>query len=602
MRRSRGSVVLTLAFALAGVVSAVIGPAGRAMADSTDYVYIMSAGSPVTNVGELTVVTYSAATEPVTAVTAHLLTEGASPSDVLDQALPQTGTSSTPGYVYGTWSVPAPITTSQLPLGSYTINLDITFQDQSSQTYDSVGTLNFLNEPQITLTADHTSVGYDYSPTINLSGSVTILAPDGTQTPYANSPVTLTSSVAATQTLTTDASGDFTGQVSTQTGGWVVASAGGSDDLGYQGTIVNLTQVVDPLKLSAHLSLKTIRYGGKDTLTGNLSYLPNDTGTAYKPLAGRVVQVTSSENPGVVAATGKTDTNGNFSVNLPTAGLITSTWTVAAGSTAGDHLFGPAQVALLMKVQEATRVTKFHVTLNQFWGLNFSGCLNLPSRMGAPIQNTKGLEFQYSSSPNGPWRTLVKQVPESGVCGTQGLWFSWRAVAQQNYAYYRVYYAGYTDPYSGVIYLPSSSAKLLAWKYADRIVGLGVSPRVLSAGQNLTVKGQLQYYHYTWHNYANQLIYIVFRAKGSTAWYWVVRVRTNSAGRLRATFHDNYGSATWSAVFEGNSTHLAASPLGIYVRVRGSAIGAVRDSRAPNLHAIVTYPMIISGVQPGVNR
>lgn len=600
MSRSRGSFLVTLAFALAGVVSAIVAPAGRAMA-STDFLNIMSAGSPVTNVGELTVVTYTMV--PVTAVTAHLMTEGASPVDTLDPALTETATSSASPYIYETWSVPAPITTGQLPLGSYSIDVDVTFQDQTTATADSVGTLNFLNEPQITLTADHTKVGYDYTPTVNLSGSVTILAPDGTQTPYANSPVTLTSTFAADPTtVTTDGSGNFTGQVSTQTGGSVVASAGGTGDLGYMGTIVNLTQVVDPLKLSAHLSLATIRYGGKDTLTGTLSYLPNDTGTAYKPLAGRVVQVTSSENPGVVAATAKTNTTGGFSIGLPTAGLTTSTWTVTAGSKAGDHLFGPAQVALLMKVQEATRVTKFHVTLNQFWGLNFSGCLNLPYRMGAPIQNTKGLEFQYSSSPNGPWRTLVKQVPESGVCGTQGLWFNWSAVAQQNYAYYRVYYAGYTDPYSGVIYLPSSSAKLLAWKYADRIAGLRVSPRVLSAGQNLTVKGQLQYYHYTWHNYANQLIYIVFRAKGTTAWYWVVRVRTNSAGRFSATFHDNYGSATWSAVFEGNSTHLAASPVGSYVRVRGSAIGAVRDSRAPNLHATVTFPMIISGLQPAVIR
>ena len=79
----------------------------------------------------------------------------------------------------------------------------------------------------------------------------------------------------------------------------------------------------------------------------------------------------------------------------------------------------------------------------------------------------------------------------------------------------------------------------------------------------------MQYYYSKWRDYANQTIYIIFRQKGSSTWYWIVKAKTNSSGHFSATFKDSVGSATWSAEFEGNSSHLSTAPPGVYVRVSG---------------------------------
>ena len=75
------------------------------------------------------------------------------------------------------------------------------------------------------------------------------------------------------------------------------------------------------------------------------------------------------------------------------------------------------------------------------------------------VQSTAGLVFQYSLRPNGPWHTLVKNVPQSGNCGDDGAWFAWTATAPENYAYYRAYFGG--TKYNSEL-LPSSSKTLLA--------------------------------------------------------------------------------------------------------------------------------------------
>jgi len=448
--------------------------------------------------------------------------------------------------------------------------VDVTFADQTTQSGTDVGTLSFLDEPQITLTADHTKVGYDYSPTVNLSGTASILAPDGTTTPYATGPLTLGTSWGASQQLTTDADGNFTAQVSATGSGFVdVGLAATSDQAAGSATVI-LTQVTDPIRLSAKLSVNPVSYGDWDTVTGTLSYLPFDTGTAYKPLAGQRVSVGIIDTGGeyLTTATGTTNAKGDFSIKVPSAGYGSTPWTVAAGRSVSPNAlqFGPAEVNLKMTVKIATKITNFHLKLNQYWGLSFSGCLNLPEK--APVTvDAAGLVLQYSSGgPNGPWHTLAKNIPADSRCGNDGVWFASTAYAPQNYAYYRTYFPG--NNLTGTDLLGSSSQSVLAWKYADRITGFSVSPHVVANNGALTVKGQLQqYYSYKWHGYAGQTVYIIFRQEGSDTWYWIVKAKTNSAGHFAASFADSVGSATWSAEFDGNATHLATSPPGVYVRV-----------------------------------
>jgi hypothetical protein len=61
-------------------------------------------------------------------------------------------------------------------------------------------------------------------------------------------------------------------------------------------------------------------------------------------------------------------------------------------------------------------------------------------------------------------------------------------------------------------------------------------------------------------------VYVILRPKGSSTWYYIVSATTNSQGRFSATFTDPV-TATWSAEFFGNSTHLATLAATAFVTV-----------------------------------
>jgi hypothetical protein len=559
--------VRRLAFAAALAVIAAAFSSAAAASAATDQFTVVSAGSPAAHVGDLTVVLDS--TEPITAVTAGLTSTSQA---AVDMALSETGSAQDgPTGITSTWSVPTPITVSQLPLGTYQISLAVTFQDQSVQTDADAGDLAFLDEPQITLNADPAETGYDYSPTINVSGNVAVLAPDGSTAPYAGSLLLSTDGAAVGQSLTTDSSGDFTAQLVDDSGATFIQLAIGTPDgnapLAAGTDRVALTPVIDPQRITAKLAQPTIRYGADDEITGTLSYLPFDTGSTYQPLGGQTIQVYNSIYSKFIYGT--TNANGDFTIKLtdPVPAIyrwLSSTWTVVAKSDPGQ--FDSAQVVLPMTVQIPTAVTRFHVTLNRYWQLNYSGCLTLWYQVPDEFTDFEPV-LQYAAGPNGPWHLLASKLPRSGACGFGNLWFSGSVIAPRNYAYYRVYYPGNTTTRG--VYLASASASALEWKYEDQIAGLSVSPHVVGKNGRLTVKGRLEYYDSGWRALPKQTVYIVFRQKGASTWYWIVTAKTNASGYFAATVKDSVGSATWSAEFEGDGTHLATSPPGIYVRVSG---------------------------------
>jgi hypothetical protein len=570
-RSRRPKFVSVLLVAVLGVLATAFGPAARAA--TADNFYIDSAGSPSTAVGLLsTVLSDYPNSSPITAVTAHLIAQDK--TDALDLALTQTASTVTSGYTVTTWTVPTPITVSQLALGNYTIALDVTFQDGSTLSPAQAGTLHFLDVAMVTMTADHNDVGYDYNPVINISGAVQILAPDGTTTPYANSGLTLLSNAIPTipsQPLTTDGAGAFSAQLTTTQIGAAEIILPAVSTMMQNGGVITFNEVYDPVKVTARLTTAAVRVGTKGTVTGVLSYLPKDTGSTYVPLASHHVALYSPISGSTVATT-TSDSTGHYSLTVP-AVSETTPWTVEAGRTAGDTLFDPAQANVAETALVPLAITKFSVRLSQYWQLGFSGCFGPAA--GEPyayFPTTKGLSFQYSSGgANGPWHTLVASIPDgSSRCGNGGLWFSWQAVAPVNWAYYRVHYSGSKDT-NGTVYQAATSASVLAWKYGDRITNFSVSPTVVSGNGHVTVKGQLQYYaNSAWHNYGGQTIYILFRQKGTSKWYWIVKVTANSTGHFAATVPvAGIGSATWTAQFNGNSTHLATAPPGVYVRVTG---------------------------------
>jgi hypothetical protein len=263
-------------------------------------------------------------------------------------------------------------------------------------------------------------------------------------------------------------------------------------------------------------------------------------------------------------ATLTTDASGDFRLSLP-ARAATTTWTIAAGAPLGTPDAGTATQALTETVSLPTAFSRFSVSLDQDGQLAYSSCLNLPAGtpVAAPVQLSRPA-IQYAARPTGPWHTLTSTALTSAPCGNGGEEFSGRVTAPLNLAYYRAYFPGRTAA-PGTGYLASASPVALAWKFANRITSFGVSPAIAGEKDSLTVQGTLQYYYYGWHGYAGQAVLIILRPKGQGTWYWIRQVTTGPGGRFSVTFADPL-SATWSAEYLGDGTHLATAATMIYVR------------------------------------
>jgi hypothetical protein len=218
-------------------------------------------------------------------------------------------------------------------------------------------------------------------------------------------------------------------------------------------------------------------------------------------------------------------------------------------------------------VRLPTVVAGFAATLNPDWRVSVHGCLSLRDGVPGSVPSLAGLTVQYAAGPNGPWRPLGGLARQASLaCGRGGLAFGGVLPARLNYAYYRAAYAGGTDK-TGAGYLGSVSGKVLAWKYGDRISSFAISKRTVTKGGKLTISGQLLYYSGSWRKHAGQQVLIILRPHGTSTWYWIAKPRTDSAGKFSATFTDPV-SATWSAEYTGNSTHLGAIAPKHDVRLR----------------------------------
>jgi hypothetical protein len=395
-----------------------------------------------------------------------------------------------------------------------------------------------------------------------VSGTVTELEPGGTApVPYANQPVSLVDSRLDPVQVMTDANGAFSfapyaSPLPGETFDIEVPAT--ASTAAAQTTPVTFTLQTDPVKLTATLSATKICYCGRASVSGTVSYAPDGN---YQPLAGQPVQVFAY---GVPVALAVSDASGHFSVSLPRE-QASLTWTVQAG---GGSYLGTASVRLPMTVYLPTVISGFQLSLNQYWQVSFHGCLSLAAGIPGQIGSLAGLVIQYSPTRNGLWHTLGTVPQRRGrACGNDGVTFSGVLNARLSYSYYRVVYAGGTNG-AGTGYLPATSNKVLAWKYADRITGFRVSASTLRKGAKLTVSGRLQFYASGWRNFGRAQVQVILRPKGSRTWYWIARVKTNSSGNFTVTFGDPV-SATWAVEYLGDKTHLDAISATTYVRVTG---------------------------------
>ena len=569
LRASLGTTLALLGAFGATAAGSLTAHASPAVEPPADTFSVVSAGAPATSPDRLIVTVDSPST--VAGLTAQFLIGG---TDSYNQTLTEESSETDPNdanQTQTTWTAASiPAGTSGLPLGSYTVDLQGSFTDSTTTyTADNATGFTFDATSSVTLAAASTNLSYPNTGT-GLSGTVTLTNPDGTpDTDYAPSTglaVRIQSGGAMLEDLPVGSNGTFSDPHFTPSASESVFA----EVIGYgvdvsESASVPLTVRNTTPTLSLKVNPVTETYGKPVTVTGTLSYA---SGSASAPVAGQEVWVNTTKSSAYALATGTTTDNGSFSITLPkqaTGGPL------YVGSTGATDL-SAVVVPLTLKVVHQTGISSFKVSLSQDSKLSVSGCLGFPSSDTTErIDHTSGLTVQYSPSTNGPWKNLFKiNGNESDTpCGTGGIKFSGSFAAPGNYAYYRVVYAGTTGATS---YAATDSSAVLAWRYADRITDFKVSPTVVNAGGKLTIKGTLQYYFKTWHDYSGQIIWINLHPEGSNStWYWMVKVKTNSNGQFSATFKDPV-SATWDAVFQGNDSngvgHLFAGSSEVYVRLK----------------------------------
>ena len=549
--------------AAAGAVAA--GSQAANAAGTPDTFTVVSAGATAGNPDQLTVVVDAPSTTTVSSLTADLSDGSSSTPYPQDLALGSTETDpADPSQTQSTWTASvAAGSVSGLPLGSYSISLSGSFADSTPYSLSDVGTYDFFATSRVGLQASPSILtSPDYSTA--LTGLVTLTNPDGSaDTDYpAGSTVTIQSGGATVATLPVASDGSFSDPDFT-------ASASESIEAVFGGTATIESGASEPVALTVNAAtppptLKanpvTETYGKAATVTGTLT-------SGSTPVAGQRIWVAPVNFPENAIATGTTTASGAFSVTLPklaAGGTLYVGWT---STTDGSQV----SVPVALKVVHPTVISAFKPALSQYWGLSVSGCLGFPATdTTEKITHTTGLTVEYAS-PGGPWKKLgaINGNEADHGCGRGGIEFTGSFAAPENYAYYRVVYAGTTG---STTFAAVTGNSVLAWRYADRIVDLKVSPTTVNAGGKLSISGVLQYYYSGWHNYSGQTIVIDLHPKGSNpTWYWLVKIKTNSKGQFSTTFRDPT-SATWQAVFEGNNSngvgHLSTGSSEAYVRLK----------------------------------
>ena len=202
---------------------------------------------------------------------------------------------------------------------------------------DAEGTYPFIGAPQITISADHTDVTVA-DRTVTITGQATLVAPDGTTSPWSPSlPLVLNAPWLSNAHVTVQPGGSFTVVTSPHGASPAAFFVAGPDPRGgtVQSNTLNFSVQTDPAKVTASLQAQTITYGAKDTISGQVTYQPQP-GAAYQGVAGEKVEVYSTQHPDTPAVTGATNASGGYSFPLPST--TGTTWTVKTGGAVGDTL------------------------------------------------------------------------------------------------------------------------------------------------------------------------------------------------------------------------------------------------------------------------
>ncbi len=524
-----------------------------------------SASSPPTSVGQLSI-SFTAATA-VTGFTAHIIT--ASGTDVLDlpeTAFTMTSSSTASGSASSTWTLSNAITTSQLLLGTYSITIDATDAGGDSVTGQPAGTLHYVIQPAVSLTASPAQLGYS-SPSTTLSGTVTGQWPDGATGPVAGQQVLVTNSEGKPEAAQTDSAGNFS--TSVNYADTFTASVSGNTLASASSALVTVTAVTTPTQLTASVSTTQTSSGQQVSVSGQLTYEP---GTTWEGLGGMPVVVEAPGYPQL--STPVTAADGSFTATFTAAqtGPVLVYFNSPQYQESGSFPYlAPAEAETgQITVDRQTSLTQFSASVLASKVVSVSGCVGIASLPAGTIGSFSGtVTIQYSAGKTGPWHRLGRITtlisPATSSCGIATVEAAYAGSFNVKLA--RAYYRASFAPQAGENLLGSVSGPVLAWKYLTQIASLKVPARRVAKGSNVTISGQLLQDTKRWGPYARQVVQIVYRKPGAKNSYSIVKVTTNSAGKFSATFRDTF-TANWSVYYPGNATHFYCSSAGVKVTVR----------------------------------
>lgn len=104
-------------------------------------------------------------------------------------------------------------------------------------------------------------------------------------------------------------------------------------------------------------------------------------------------------------------------------------------------------------------------------------------------------------------------------------------------------------------------------RIATRFVSFSISPTTASRNAALTATGRVQQYvRGAWHGFVNARVVLVFRPKGDSNWYWVVKGYTGSQGRFRLT-GKAYGTGDWGVYYQPDASHFYSQTPSRQVKV-----------------------------------
>jgi hypothetical protein len=543
-----------LAAGLATVIGVAVPALGSSDQDSVS-VEFSNQVSPPSNVGQLSV--DIASTTQITSLTVSLYQDG---TDLLDLPMSDFTAPSFTANADLTWTVSTPITTEQLSLGQYTVEVTAEDEGGGSVTDAVAGTLIFENEPQFTFSsANGTSFSLD-NQDVTFQGTAQTLPPGGTLTPLANQTIDLDDNVTGGQSfpVMTGSDGSFTVTEEAEQADYWVEFPGNSMTASASSASVSIAVTQFPVQMTAHLKTVHTRYGAPDSVSGTATYAD---GAATDPLAGNTVSLyyTTTGGEQEVVSTAVTSSTGDFTLNAPTTdGSLT--WTVATTPTI---YFPVAQTSLPMTVAEPNKITSFKAQLTPFAVVTVSGCIT----SGRPVV------IQYAKSASGPWQALGTIRSASGDSCQQGKdigsEFAGKFGARLSAAYYRAVFAGSQQSERAV------SKALFLQKFFTKITSFTVSPSHVVRNGTITVSGKLwaQGKSGKFAPDAHKLVLVMLKYHGANYRY-AHEPETNSAGQFRWRFKVAPVSAPTFAQYDGDSTHLASASKRVDVTVSTPALQA----------------------------